>query len=208
MKLFQAFHNSSFILSFLLFACQIIVVHAQTATLGAGPTQTSGPANATFEVGWKPTSSRGTSELLRSCFVTIVLALWSSVVLNIQMAHGDTLHHVVLLSYKGELGTDVYKPMRFPFLHFRYYKQLLLSAKAQFKSRAWVRWQHKILWAGLNLMFPELALGIALDENDTASRLLCFLQNKKKENTDKSIDVFSTWDMSVAFYAVSGGFYV
>jgi len=57
-------------------------------------------------------------------------------------------------------------------------------------------------------VFPELALAVAVDEYDTASRLLCFLQNKKEENIDKSNQVFSTWDMSVAFYAVAGGFYV
>jgi len=204
MKFFQAFHNSSFILSFLLFACQIIVVRTQTTT---GPTQTSGPANATTGT-WKSTSSRGTSDLLRSCFATIALALWSSVVLNVQMAYGDTLHHVVLLAVnKGTRGNERKKCLP-KFLGYYYFKELWISAKAQFQSREWVRWKHKILWAGLNLVVPELALSVALSEYDTASRLLCFLQNKKEENIDKPNYVFSTWDMSVAFYAVAGGFYV
>jgi len=251
MKLFQAFHNSSFILSFLLFACQIIVVRAQTATLGAAPTQTSGSPNATgttYEVGWKSTSKRGTSDLLRSCFATIGLALWSSVVLNVQMAYGDTLSHMVQLTFEDTEEEEKKKKL-LKFLGFYYFKGLWTRAKAQFRSGQWVRWKHKILWAGLNLVIPELALGVALDEYDTAKRLLDFLQEGRKENTDGSsviscmkslwrslqgkntdgssvissmkrlwrslqgekdniVDVFSTWDMSVAFYAVTGGFYV
>jgi len=206
MKLFQAFHNSSFILSFLLFACQIIVVRAQTATLEAGPAQTSAPADTTSS--WKSTNTRTTSDLLRSCFATIVLALWYSVVLNVQMAHGDTLGHIAQLAFNKDTRENKRKQCLLKFFGYYYFKELWISAKAQFQSGQWVRWKHKILWAGLNVVVPELALGVALDEYDTASRLLCFLQNKKEENIDTSNQVFSTWDMSVAFYAVTGGFYV
>jgi len=148
-------------LHFLLFTCQIIVVRAQTATLAstAGPTQTSGPANATtFEQGWKSSpQTRGTSDILRSCFGTIILALWSSVILNVQV---------------GGLA----------------------------------RWIHKLRWAVINLMAPELVLGIALDEHRTGSSLLKALQDKTE--IKECHEIFEEWNRTIGFYAVTGGFYV
>ena len=160
MRLIQAFDNPSFLLCFLLFTCQIIVVRAQSATLAstAGPTQTSGPATSTYEQGWKPSpKTRGTSDILRSCFETIILALWSSVILNVQVGR---------LAY----------------------------------------WIHKLVWAVVNIVAPELVLGIALDERRTVRALLEVLRYDPEITECRQI--FQGWDETVGFYAVTGGFYV
>jgi len=215
MRLFQAFNNSSFILSLLLWPCQIIVVRTQTTTQ-PGPTQTSIPFNTsvpfntgvlfnfTFEHRWKSSpTSRGTAELLRSCFLTIVLAIWSSVILNTQMTHGDTLVQIEHLTYNPDAG--IHKRTLWRYLSFEYYKELWESLIGK-RPSVWARWKHKLFWAALNLVVPELAFGVAIDERTAASHLLRFLQ----EDTEvlECREIFHRWDLSMGFYAVTGGFYV
>ena len=212
MILFQALGNVSFLpLSFLVFICQIIVVCAstgtgalQTATLagtshGAGPTQTAGPANGTYEQRWKSSpGSRGTSELLISCFATIGLAVWSSVILNIQMTHDNTLKQI---GEKVFLENDAANKNRKSF-----FKKLWIHTKLQFDRGALVRWEHKALWAMLNVIVPELTFIVSLDEYRNARDLLRVL--KDDEHITECREIFRNWNMAVGFYAVAGGFYV
>lgn len=48
-------------------------------------TATPGPEKQAYEQRWVSRGQRGTSDLLLSCFATIGLAVWSSIILNIQM---------------------------------------------------------------------------------------------------------------------------
>ena len=212
MILFQALGNVSFLpLSFLVFICQIIVVCAstgtgalQTATLagtshGAGPTQTAGPANGTYEQRWKSSpGSRGTSDLLISCFAAIGLAVWSSVILNIQMTHNHTLKRI---GEKVFIENDRAGKNQGGFS-----KKLWIHNKLQFDRGAMVRWKYKALWAMLNVIVPELSLMVSLDEYHTVRDVLRVLQNNK--DITECRDIFLTWNRTMGFYAVMGGFYV
>ena len=212
MILFQALGNVSFLpLSFLVYTCQIIVVCASTgtgipqaATLagtnhGAEPTQTAGLANATYEQHWKSSpGSRGTSELLISCFATIGLALWSSVILNIQMTHDHTLKQIRRKVFiENDEGYQNQKSVL---------KKLWVGTKLQIDSGGFVRWTYKALWAMLNVMIPELSLMVSLDGYRSARDILRVLRDN--EHTMECREIFRTWNMTMGFYAVTGGFYV
>ena len=73
----------------------------QTGTLtstnhGAEHPQTAGQADGTFEDRWKAClGKRGTSDLLLSCFATVGLAVWLSVILNVQMTADRTISQIV-----------------------------------------------------------------------------------------------------------------
>lgn len=72
-----------------------------------------------------------------------------------------------------------------------------------------VRWKYKALWAFLNVMLPELALAISLDEWRKSRDLLKALHKLKlKDNSKSKYLPFANWDMTMGFYAVMGGFYV
>ena len=69
-----------------------------------------------------------------------------------------------------------------------------------------MRWKYKLLWAALNLVVPELAFLIAINEYSAAQDLLRVLANDSE--IMKWRGIFSRWDLSMGFYAVAGGFYV
>ncbi|KAA8896085.1 hypothetical protein FN846DRAFT_893571 [Sphaerosporella brunnea] len=139
--------------------------------------------------------TRGSIGLLWSCTFTILLAVWSTLHLNMQMAADATLDDAL-----GESPTT-------PTPWFQWIRR-------QFSPKHRVGWKYKFFWALLTLVVPELPLAVALGELWTARDLLKQLEVKKvtkeapKEAPQEEPQAFKKWDLTMAFYVVMGGFYV
>ena len=117
------------------------------------------------------------------------------------MTHGATLEQIGEQLYYSEGGVNPSRVSRIK----GFFKKLLINTKVQSRSGVWAKWKYHALWAFLNLMVPELALAVSLDELASARRLLKVLQEDK---TWECHALFRTWNWTMGFYAVTGGFYV
>ena len=160
----------------------------------------TGTSNSTH-TGWKagPTG-RGTTDLLLSCVATIFLAVWSSVILNVQMTADatkkpDTRPPKSPPENMGIIGASCFWLTERLICLWELMK-LVVNPKYT------VRWKYKFLWALLNTLVPELALAVALGERRNATDLW-------KQVNELKTDAFElNWDMVMAYYAVMGGYYV
>jgi hypothetical protein len=143
------------------------------------------------EPSWvKEPVKRGSMGLLWSCTTTILLAVWSTLHVNVQMAADATLYEA------SKRSTEDVQPPSTVRAILNWIKRLFLVT-----PRHRVGWKHKLLWAVLTAIVPELPLIIALGELKFAKDLLDQLQKLK-------IDAFEDWDLKMAFYVVMGGYYV
>jgi hypothetical protein len=140
--------------------------------------------------------TRGSIGLLWSCTFTILLAVWSTLHLNVQMAADATLDDAL-----DDSSSTLFQRIK---------RQLNLNHR--------VGWKYKFFWALLTLVVPELPLAVALGELWTARDLLKQLEVKKvtkeapkeapQEEPQEEPQAFKKWDLTMAFYVVMGGFYV
>ena len=96
---------------------------------------------------------------------------------------------------------------------WQWIKRLCISAlqilRFWLDPRYRVRWKYKALWAFLNVMLPELALAVALDERQKSKDLIKALHDlDNKSETHKHTPLFTKWNTTIGFYAIMGGFYV
>ncbi|KAF8423821.1 hypothetical protein EV426DRAFT_110075 [Tirmania nivea] len=158
---------------------------------------------------------RGTNDLLLSCAVTIGLAVWSSILVNIQMSPDATLPRPNYARSQTDIDAEHGHVEKFT--RKSTWQQItgfctfaLQTLRLWLDPRHRVRWKYKVLWAFLNVMLPELALAVSLDEWRKSRNLMKALHDLDNESRDKykRTPVFAKWDMTMSFYAVMGGFYV
>jgi len=195
-----------------------IPTHAHNATVSS-TNETAFQEMEDIEKPWTPSPlRRGTNDLLLSCAVTIALAVWSSILVNIQMSPDATLPRPKYARSKTDIDTEQY-------CHGEKnakkstYRQIsgcctfaLKTLRLGLDPRHRVRWKYKALWAFLNVMLPELALAVALDEWRKSRDLMKALHDLElgddNEHKDKRTPLFANWNMTMCFYVVMGGFYV
>ena len=173
--------------------------------------ETAGANKATLlemegiEEPWTPSPSRrGTNDLLLSCAVTIALAVWSSILVNIQMSPDATLP---LPKYaRSETNINAKKSTWQRTVGVCTFA--LNTLRVSLDPRHRVRWKYKALWAFLNVMLPELALAVALDEWRKSRDLIKALHDLDNKSKHKHTPLFAKWNMTMGFYAIMGGFYV
>lgn len=184
-----------------LYAGYLYIYHVTAipanAHIALNSTGTGSPGNqtdASVEPTWQDSpTTRGTMNLLLSCGVTIALAVWSSVLVNIQMSPDETLPSPSRADPNDDKVNTSWQR------RWRAFRQYILLA---LDPRHRVRWKYKVLWATLNVVVPELALAIAVGEWRTAKDVTNAL------NKITCGGLFEKWDMSMGYYAVMGGFYV
>ena len=172
---------------------------------------------------WTPSPGRrGTNDLLLSCAVTIALAVWSSILVNIQMSPDATLPRPKYAQIQTDTETNTDANHDHGVKNNKNWKKVgvfcifvLKTLRLSLDPRHRVRWKYKALWAFLNVMLPEMALAIALDEwrkSRDLMKALHDLERQADEGDNKSkhkrTPLFAKWDMTMCFYAVMGGFYV
>ena len=200
-----------------------IPTHAQNATVSSAD-ETALQEMEGIEKPWTPSPlRRGTSDLLLSCAVTIALAVWSSILVNIQMSPDATLPRPKYAQSKADIDTEqdshgkknAKKSIRRQISGFCTFA--LKTLRLGLDPRHRVRWKYKALWAFLNVMLPELALAVALDEWRRSRDLMKALHNLELQDYGRGDDsrdkhkrtpLFAKWNMTICFYAVMGGFYV
>jgi len=165
-----------------------------------------------IEKPWTRSPRRGTNDLLLSCAVTIALAVWltpdatlprprNAQVQTDTDANTDAKH-----DHGGNNKKSIWQRMKWSCVF------ALKTFGLWLDPRHRVRWKYKALWAFLNVMLPELALAVALDEWRRSRELIKALHDLELQGigggNEKRTRLFAKWNMTMAFYAVMGGFYV
>ena len=138
--------------------------------------------------------------MLLSCAATIFLAVWSSVILNVQMTADatkkpDTRPPQSPPENMGRIRASWFWLKERPACLWEHIKLV-------FNPKYMVRWKYKFLWALVNTIVPELTLAVALGERRNATDLW-------KQVNELKTDAFElNWNRVMAYYAVMGGYYV
>ncbi len=146
-----------------------------------GANSTSNKLTERFESGWvSGPDHRGTLQLVFSCVFTLFLCVWTTVHVNIE-PHGNynTILFRVFPSLARESGGQPTESIK---------------AVGLFLANKFIR---KLGWGFATLIVPEGALCVAAYERRTAHMLL----EKVKESGK-----YPGFDLSLAYYAVMGGF--
>ncbi|KAI5804819.1 hypothetical protein DFH27DRAFT_645128 [Peziza echinospora] len=163
---------------------------------------------------------RGTFSILFSCTITIGLAAWPAVLVNVQMTGGKGVQRGTKKDFHPNrnalepVSIEEWDPVKCQAAHE---KEKLFVGNTALRLRVlWLKiinarrfimrsWVHKVVWAVLSVVMPELSLLMAVSEYQLAERLLATLRQLDAETKKQT---FKDWDLSMTYYVLMGGFYL
>jgi hypothetical protein len=143
-----------------------------------------------FEPSWGagPTH-RGTMTLVFSCVITLFLCIWTTVQVNIEPRN---IANTTLFRVFGVQGEDR-----------RRYRREWVNRLSILLAKRWVR---KLGWSCVTIIVPEATLAVAMYERRAAWLLTKAMKQQGKGNGSDVDPKQHSWNITLSFYAVMGGF--